>query len=242
MRPKTSLLTSDLTSVYARGYGAPSSFTNTRVPHAWGHGGSRRQRGGEVPDGRQQGVLAGPMSEEMAVGRSNPGAATAAPTSCCALTARGSNTRTSTAIAAAIVLSTGLTACGSGGDAATGGATTRAAVGTTAATAPVAGDPAVVRRARHDCRSTPARVVKAHLPAARKRGADKAVLRMAARPPRRVVDGPGYALLAGAVYVNSLPVKERVGVAQVCAKELMRGRRLSAVAKGKSMSKKETSR
>jgi hypothetical protein len=85
-------------------------------------------------------------------------------------------------------------------------------------------------------------VVKAYLPAARKRGADKALLKAAADPPRRVTRGPGYALLAGAVYVSSLPVKRRVGVAQVCAKELMRGGHVSGVAKKKSMSNEGTSR
>jgi hypothetical protein len=244
MSSKTSFLTSDLTSMYARGYGAPSRFTNTRVPRPCGQGGSGRQCGGEAPGDRQEGALAGPMSEEIAVGRSNPGAAAAAPTSCCALTVRGSNTRTSTAIAAAIVLSTGLAACGSGGDAGIGAPTTRAAVLTTTATTtpPVASDPAVLRRARRACRSTPARVVKTYLPAARKRGADKALLRMAADPPRRVTRGPGYALLAGAVYASSLPVRQRVGVAPACAKELMRGKHVPAAGKRKSMSNEGTSR
>lgn len=84
MTAKTSVLTSDLTLMYAHGYGAARRFTNTRVPRSCGHGGSDRQCGGEVPGDRQDGALAGPTSEEMAVGRRNPGAAFAAPASCCA--------------------------------------------------------------------------------------------------------------------------------------------------------------
>jgi hypothetical protein len=98
-----------------------------------------------------------------------------------------------------------------------------------------AGGPCVGRR--------PAGVIKRYLPAARKRGADKALLRTAADPPRRVTKGPGYALLAGAVYASSLPVRQRVGVAPACAKELMRGKHVPAVGKRKkSMSNEGTSR
>lgn len=44
MMTKTSVITSDLTSMYARGYGAPSRFTNTRVPRLRGRG----ERGSEL--------------------------------------------------------------------------------------------------------------------------------------------------------------------------------------------------
>lgn len=139
---------------------------------------------------------------------------------------------TPAAIAAAMALSTGLGACGSGGASSDEPATRPAA--TTAATAvPVGTSPALARRVARICRPTPGAVIKRYLPAARARGADRTLLRIATDPPKRVTRGPGYALLAGAVYANSLPVKERVGVAPVCAKELM---------SKKSMSNEGTSR
>lgn len=139
-----------------------------------------------------------------------PGAAVAAPTLCCALSAA-------------------LLGCGAES------AQRQVAASSSAGrvSSAVAPDPATARAARGACGSTPRRVVKAYLPGARTRGADQALLRLAADPPKRVTRGPGYALLAGAVYASSLPVRQRVGVAPVCAKELM---------SKKSMSNEGTSR
>lgn len=89
MNSKTSRLTSDLTSMYACGYGAARRFTNTRVPHRCGRSARDRHCGGEVPGDRQDGAVAGSTSEEIAVGRRTPGAAAAALTLCCALGACG---------------------------------------------------------------------------------------------------------------------------------------------------------
>jgi hypothetical protein len=102
-----------------------------------------------------------------------------------------------------------------------------------AITTPASTSIAAKGQARQACHTSPAKVIKTYLPGARRRGADKALLRMAADPPKRVIDGPGYALLAGAVYANSLPAARRAGVAPACAKELM---------SKKSMSNEGTSR
>jgi hypothetical protein len=140
-----------------------------------------------------------------------------------------------------------LAACGSGDDEQVSSTTGAVAPPSAPVSAPA---PVAVRSkkatsaARRACQGRrPPEVIKSYLPAARKRGADKALLRMAVDPPRRVTRGPGYALLAGAVYASSLPVKQRVGVAPACAKELMRGRHVPAAAKKrKSMSNEGTSR
>lgn len=78
-------------------------------------------------------------------------------------------------------------------------------------------------RGRRACRGErPAEVIGRYLPKARARRADAALLRMAEDPPKRVASSPGYALLAGAIYANSLPVKRRAGAAPACAKELQK--------------------
>jgi hypothetical protein len=66
MRSKISLLTSDLTLMYARGYGAPSCFhKHSCTAYSWTHDGSGRQRGEEARRDRHEGVSPGSTSEEM---------------------------------------------------------------------------------------------------------------------------------------------------------------------------------
>jgi hypothetical protein len=151
---------------------------------------------------------------------------------------------------AAVVMLTlcgSLAACGSGQVEQASSSTAAAAPASTSASVPGPAPVALkstkaVRAARRACEGRrPAGVIKAYLPAARRRGLDGSVERIARRVPKRLVGKPPHALLAGAVYAGSLPVKERAGAAPSCAQELMDGMRVSA-AKKKSMSNEGTSR
>jgi hypothetical protein len=86
-----------------------------------------------------------------------------------------------------------------------------------------------MRSARRACRGKrPQQVIKSFLAAARQRGAPPDLIRAAEHPPKRLVDQPGFAMLAGAVYARSLPAVERRDGAYGCAYELRRARELGA--------------
>jgi hypothetical protein len=141
------------------------------------------------------------LSEEIAVGRRNPGAAAAALTLCCALPACGGEAPRDAAPA--------VTAAGA-----------RAAVTTTGIAVPRARGAQAARRV---CgASSPGRIRQEFLAraAARASRAERGFLRAAAEPSPALRASKSYAYLAARVYAMSVAKSDRAGAYAGCAYEL----------------------